>query len=102
MYKVYLLRSSINDSNLYKIGFTRRNIEDRVKELKTGNAADITIVSYYESKWATKIESTLHRLYDYRKVSGEWFELSDDIVDDFKDICEKLDNNFNILSEKLF
>lgn len=99
MIKVYLIEAELNDNKLYKIGFTRRNIEERIKELKTGNASNFTIINQYESKWGTKIEAYLHRLYDQKKINGEWFNLTNDDVKDFYSICEKIDNNFNVIEE---
>ena len=56
MYKVYLVSSEINNKKLYKIGYTRREIQDRIREFKTGNASNFEVVSYFESKWGTKIQ----------------------------------------------
>ena len=57
MSNVYLISSYINGEILYKIGMTKRSVEKRLKELKTGNAADLAIVNIFESKWASKIEA---------------------------------------------
>ncbi len=40
-YFVYLICPEFEGRKLYKIGYTRRNIEKRIKEIKTGNGSDI-------------------------------------------------------------
>jgi hypothetical protein len=97
IYNVYLVCAEFNGDKLYKIGYTRRPIEKRVKELKTGNAADFYIVDSFSSKWGTKIESVLHRTYRSKKVNREWFDLSEKDVNNFKKECEKMHNNFEII-----
>jgi len=94
--KVYLISSEINNHTLYKIGITKREVKDRLKELKTGNAATLNIVNVFESKWATKIESNLHKRY--KNISGEWFELTNDEVDTFLKVCKIVHDNFEFLS----
>lgn len=96
MYKVYLISSGL-DEKQYKIGYTRRSVEERIKEFKTGNSNDIEIVSVFESKWGTKIEAYLHRIFKHKKISGEWFNLSENDVLNFKVHCEKTHNNFELL-----
>ena len=71
IYNIYLVCAEIGQERLYKIGYTRRPIEKRIKELKTGNAADFYIVDSFQSKWGTKIESILHRSLKAKKINGE-------------------------------
>ena len=99
MYNVYLICSTINNENVYKIGHTKRDVLKRIKELKTGNAGDITLIESFNSKWGTKIESTLHRKYKNNRVRGEWFELNNEEIDSFIDECQLLHNNFELLSK---
>jgi len=40
MIKVYLISAQIGDEKLYKIGHTRRTVEQRIKEFRTGNASE--------------------------------------------------------------
>ncbi len=88
MYKVYLI--SIGDENKqYKIGYTRRQVEQRVKEFKTGNSNDFSIIDVFESKWGTKIEAYFHRKYKSKKINGEWFFLDEEEVKNFKEDCKK-------------
>jgi hypothetical protein len=102
MITVYLICAEINGKKLYKIGYTRRDVETRVRELKTGNAADLFIVESFKSKWGTKIESQIHRRFRHKKVNGEWFDLNDDDVQGFIDICKNIDNNLEIVSQSTY
>ena len=97
MVKVYLISSEINGKKHYKIGYTKRNIEQRVKEFKTGNSSNFEIVDYFNSEWGTKIEALLHNRFKNKLIRGEWFLLDDGDIENFKSICENYHNNFNLL-----
>ena len=56
MYKVYLISSTIEGDTCYKIGYTKRNPQNRIKEIKTGNASDLELVDFFESKWEPKLK----------------------------------------------
>lgn len=98
MFNIYLISSEINGHKLHKIGYTRRTVEKRIKEFKTGNASDFEIVDSFYSKWGTKIESQLHKIFKTKKLSGEWFELNDEDIKLFKEHCEKIHNNLDLIS----
>ena len=95
---IYLISSEINNETLYKIGITKRDVIKRLRELKTGNAATLSIVNQFESKWAFKIEANLHTRFSSANISGEWFSLSQEIVSDFTNMCEKLHETFEFLA----
>ncbi len=97
MYNVYLVCSEINGNKMYKIGYTKRAIEKRLKEFKTGNGAEIYLIESFHSKWGTKIEAALHRLFRSKKISGEWFNLNDDEVSSFVVECNKRHDNLNFI-----
>lgn len=98
MSNVYLISSYINGEILYKIGMTKRSVEKRLKELKTGNAADLAIVNIFESKWASKIEANLHIRYASLNVGGgEWFSLDENEVANFLNNCKLIHDNFEII-----
>ena len=98
MFNIYLISSEINGHKLHKIGYTRRSIETRIKEFKTGNASDFEIVDSFHSKWGTKIEAQLHKIFKQKKQSGEWFNLDDFDIRLFRENCEKIHNNLEIIS----
>lgn len=60
MINIYLLCAEINGEKLHKIAYTKRSIEERIKEFKTGNTSDFYIIDSFRSKWGTKIEAQLH------------------------------------------
>ena len=88
MVNVYLICAEFEGRRLYKIGYTKRPIEKRIKEIKTGNAHEIYLVESFKSKWGTKIEAHLHRTFSSKKVNGEWFDLTDDDVKSFINKCK--------------
>lgn len=102
IYNVYLVCAEIGDERLYKIGYTRRPIEKRIKELKTGNAADFYIIDSFQSKWGTKIESILHRNLSSKKVNGEWFLLDDSDIKSFSKRCNEIHYNLELVSKSLY
>ena len=98
MYNVYLVCSEIEGKKLYKIGYTRREVEKRIKEFKTGNASDFYLIDSFQSKWGTKIEAQLHKFYRSKKISGEWFDLSKDEIDEFSKVCGTIHSNFELIA----
>lgn len=100
MRKVYLISSEIDDTKHYKIGYTKREVSERIRELKTGNCGVFEIIKVYKPKdFAVNIEKSLHRHFSTKKVNGEWFELSDEDVESFEDLCEKFYETFHIIQE---
>lgn len=94
---VYVLSAEINNKKSYKIGYTRRQVEDRIREFKTGNASDFIVVYKFESNWSSKIEAILHRKFSDKKINGEWFDLtSDDLIEIYK-CCNLHHKNFEAL-----
>ncbi len=99
MYKVYLISCGDIDKE-YKIGFTKRKVEDRIKSFKTGNSNTFEIVSVFESKWGSKIEAFLHRKFSCKNLGGEWFRLSEEEVKNFYKTCEYQHNIFELINNE--
>lgn len=95
MKKLYLISSGV-DNKIYKIGYTRRDVEKRMKEFKTGNSTLLEIVYTFESKWSSKIEPLLHKKYE--RIEGEWFRLNEEEINNFITTCVNLHNTFELLS----
>lgn len=93
---VYLIRCEEN--NLYKIGYTK-NVENRIKQLQTGNGDKIYLVYKYESDIANKIEKPLHKFYSHANKLNEWFELYIEDEVDFIKKCEKIEKNIKYLTK---
>ena len=96
---VYLICcTDVNGNKMYKIGFTKRSVEKRIKEFKTGNANDFYLIDSFKSKWGTKIEASLKRRFKKYNISGEWFDLSTDDISNFENYCLNLHENFELIS----
>jgi hypothetical protein len=100
MFNIYLVCSEINGQKLHKIGYTRRPIEKRIREFKTGNASDIYLVDSFQSEWGTKIEAMLHKIYKLKKINGEWFDLDEEDIKKFNTHCSSIHNNLKLISEQ--
>ena len=92
----YIVRKSLEDkkppmktyimydksANLYKIGRSR-NIDDRLKDLRTGNPS-IILIAYLDSDKETE----LHQRLALQRVENEWFEFGkrtlDNIIREFR------------------
>lgn len=96
MQKVYLIRSGDD----YKIGRTKRDVHQRIKELRTGSAQEQELIAVFESEWATKIEARLHRIHRSRNVSGEWFSLTGNVKEEFLGECRKIHDIFCLLQRE--
>jgi len=99
MWKIYLISSRMNDEKVYKIGFTKREIEDRIKEFKTGNSNELLVESFFVSKWAKKIEKALHRHFQQYRLEGEWFKLEQKHLADFLRICQITHDNIELIDK---
>jgi predicted GIY-YIG superfamily endonuclease len=93
---VYLLK---DDNGKYKIGITTRKSTKRLKELQTGNAEEIQVVTEFKSKWFRKIETSLHNRYGLKRLKGEWFELETKDTQNFISECQSLHNTFQMLED---
>ena len=97
MYKVYLIMT-VEEKPRFKIGYTRKDVEQRIKQFKTGNSSDFQILDIFESKWGTKIEANLHRRFESKKIEGEWFYLTNEDISTFNKQCKDIHNMFEILN----
>jgi hypothetical protein len=98
---VYLL-CDLGENNLYKIGVTKGKIEKRIKQLQTGNGNEISLINFYETKYPFAIERLLHIKFNSKQLKSEWFELENDDVFKFKEICANIENNIESLENNAF
>ena len=99
MGKVYLL-IEMGMVQRHKIGITRKDVNQRIKQLTTGNSNEIRLFKVYETENYRKVEKALHRMYSrYCTEDGgtEWFELPNEEVLKFIEECEKVDKNIKLL-----
>lgn len=100
MYNVYLLETidvlneNINNTS-FKIGYTKGKVESRIKQLQTGSDKKLQIKFVYKTKYGSKLESILKRYYKPYNIIGEYFNLSEELVDDFLYICNIFDKGLN-------
>lgn len=99
MYIIYIISSEINEKKIYKIGYTKRDIDKRVKEFKIGNASNFEVVDTFKTKWGPKVEANIKRRFKLFNVNGEWFDLPIDEVNNFNSYCRLAHNNFELLSK---
>lgn len=86
-----------DNANQVKIGFTKRDIKKRIKELNSPNLIPIFM---YETKYPTQLEKALHFRFKRYNIEGEWYLLNDFKVEELKQICEKLDESICIINDK--
>lgn len=95
---VYLLECVSDYDTTYKIGFTRnKDIKKRIKNLQTGNKNKIKCINLFKTNHGRNVETALHNLYSYKREGGEWFDLELQDVITFKETCEMIENNLDIL-----
>lgn len=97
---VYLICDSKND--YYKIGVTTGKIENRIKQLQTGNGTELFVRDYFKTEYPFKLEKILHSKFITKKVLNEWFKLSIEDVCGFKNTCEELQHTVEVLLNNPF
>lgn len=83
----------------YKIGITKKDPKLRVKQLQTGNVFVIELVNQFPTQIGNLTETTLHRTYASNHKRGEWFELSEEQVSNFINMCESIESNLILIKE---
>jgi hypothetical protein len=61
----------ITDGQYIKIGYTERSVEERLREMQTGNANELHCLGWYKA--LPYHEDELHHLFRHFYVRGEWF-----------------------------
>lgn len=90
------------DTNTYKIGMTKRDITKRLKELQTGNSAELFVVHTYKCDHPYRLELMLHNRFRNKLALNEWFSLDKNDVEDFPDTCRKTDEIIKSLSDNIY
>ena len=99
---IYLIveRDNIEgNKNPVKIGVTTGSIEKRIKKLQTGNNSELHLISSFKTNYPFKLEKMLHLHYHRYRGNGEWFNLTDEEVLNFKNVCEEKENVIQILKK---
>lgn len=71
--EVYVIR---DESGRRKIGFSKQ-IEQRLKELQTGNSETLFIEYRLAVRHLKRAEKAIHSLFPANRLSGEWFLIKD-------------------------
>ena len=74
---VYIIREG--NRNRYKIGYST-DIDERLKQLQTGNSDTLILFHYFPTDDLRKIESLAKNYADINNIRGEWFELTENAV----------------------
>ena len=72
MSKIYIVKNGDN----YKIGISD-NPNNRLRQLKSGNPYHIELIYSQECKNARAVEKHLHRIFKQKRISREWFSLTE-------------------------
>lgn len=98
--KIYLIQES--QTQLFKIGITKKDVKERVKELQIGNASTLSVIHEFPTNYNFKLEKAMHAHFKPKKVNSEWFELTFDDVKEFLNTCKKYENMYDILRNNPF
>ena len=100
---VYLIGELDNGGNRYKIGSTRgKTVTNRLKQLQTGSSNELYVKEAYKTDHPFKLEKMLHNRFKSSSLIGEWFELNKRDVEDFRGICEHLEDIIDSLKDNPF
>lgn len=79
---IYVIRQ--RNTSYFKIGWTEKKnnstdkqaVENRISSLQTGNPEPLDIIGFFKAS-GTKTEKTLHKIFESKRRTGEWFLLTD-------------------------
>lgn len=97
---VYLIYDS--SQSAYKIGKTKTAVEKRIKQLQTGNANELRLINYFTTKYPSFVETSLHKQFNDKNVMNEWFDLTQDDVDEFEESCNRIMEMAKVLETNHF
>lgn len=97
MGEVYLI-NEINTNN-YKIGATKKEVNKRKYNLQTGNSNELCVITSFKTEEPFKVEKMIHRHFRKYNIHNEWFELTNENINSFLDTCEYYNNIVMLLKE---
>ena len=97
---VYLIEDSSNW--LYKIGVSKHDPLLRLKKLQTGNPNKLKLISQYQTEYPFRLESILHNRYKHYKILNEWYELPLEVVSNFNEICQGVNDIIIVMKDNPF
>ena len=84
---VYIVQCG--DFNYYKIGISKKNFQNRLSGLQVGSPFPLKMLEVYHCPNYSQLERELHLKYFKHRMVGEWFELTDEQIQEVKDHLEK-------------
>lgn len=97
---VYLIQDINNDT--YKIGVTKGDPKTRLKKLQTGNSTELILRYVFKTKYPFRLETMLHNRYSYLKEMNEWYALPFDVVKNWDNICNEMNNIILVMMDNPF
>lgn len=99
-HNIYLISAEINNQKSYKIGITKRQVEQRIKDFKTGNSSVFYIEQVFTTDTlANSIEKRIHRHFKDKSLGGEWFMLEKEDIYEFTRLCMRFKEELTLLNE---
>jgi hypothetical protein len=78
--KVYFIHE-VGSEKGFKIGFTRRELGERLAELQTGSLRDLEVHRWIPYQDCQKFEKHMHDCFAEKHIRGEWYDLTSDAVE---------------------
>lgn len=78
------------DTAKTKVGITN-NLSRRLRQIQTGNDKPLSLVGYieYDTRTEARIdERRIHKLWQTKRLAGEWFDLSEIDLDELARIYD--------------
>lgn len=97
MRKIYIIQQEGTD--LYKIGFTRKKVSERIQQLQTGSANKLLEVFELETKFAPTIEKAVQRFRTINRMNGEWFTFDYDELRKVQEDIKSTHRNLQFLED---
>ena len=97
MGEVYLI-NELNTNN-YKIGATKKEVNKRKYNLQTGNSNELTTITSFKTDEPFKLEKMVHRHFRKHNIHNEWFQLTEELTTTFLDTCKYYNDIIILLKE---
>lgn len=77
------------NSDFYKIGFTSKHPDKRLRELQTGNPHDLSVIWYRAVINVKQVECIIHDYLVKYKYRNEWFKISREDIFSVESLLDK-------------
>ncbi|MGE6893809.1 GIY-YIG nuclease family protein [Priestia flexa] len=78
---IYFVRALCGEQEgLVKIGYTT-NLKTRLLSLKGESGAEVELLHHIPTTDCLNMEKTLHNIFKSKRITGEWFDLSDEDIE---------------------